>query len=251
MNLNDKKHIPFFTIDETVLSFNTLEDELGHHKILIIYNEYKKEFCYLTTRSARNKQGNLKKSYKGEILITKKDTYKTNKSFERDFYVDTTKIFTIKEQDLFPIVSENEFIYSEEINPYKVLNIHHSIDKNLKTIPPYIALMNVYKNNENSDFKSYTFYANEELLKLDYQDTLRKNKTDIEKQKIHQLADEILNERNVKNASLIKSFIKINNSELNDFIIENRDYFKAHDNSKKEAQEQQKEDDEEDLGQVM
>ncbi|MGY6171880.1 hypothetical protein ACW95P_00870 [Candidatus Mycoplasma pogonae] len=38
-----------------------------------------------------------------------------------------------------------------------------------------MTLANVYR--KDSDFKSYTLYANEKLLKLDYEDTTKKNKT--------------------------------------------------------------------------
>ncbi|WP_391592036.1 hypothetical protein MCAV_01990 [[Mycoplasma] cavipharyngis] len=178
MNLDlDLKTI--FTNRKAEITFNELGKNLKHHPIIIYYSEVKQEYYYLKIRSARDDAGNLKKIKNKEIFVPKNSN--ENKFLDQDYYVYTTKIFNIKQEEFNRFMNWKEIYNIEEIDPVYGLLIYDILDENLEQKPPLCSLITVNFDQDLNKFISRTEYAHRELLDYEYDQLIDEEKTKYDK----------------------------------------------------------------------
>ncbi|WP_391592066.1 hypothetical protein MCAV_02310 [[Mycoplasma] cavipharyngis] len=163
-----------FTNRKAEITFNELGKSLDHHPIIIYYSEVKQEYYYLKIRSARDDAGNLKKIKNKEIFVPKNSNEK--QLLYKDSYVDTTKIFKIKKEELDQNVDLEEVCYIEKIDPVYGLLIYDTLIENLKQQPPLCSLITVSFNQNIDKFTSKTEYTHRDLVDSEYNELKKEEK---------------------------------------------------------------------------
>ncbi|MBN3534668.1 Mbov_0400 family ICE element protein [Mycoplasma procyoni] len=162
MKRTDDKRLKQIMPEKNIL-FNEFEMKIGNHPI-ILFTDWFGDLYYLKTRSVYDGQGFKKDKTEFEIEIPvsamKKETL-----LVKDFYLDTARIYKIKEQEFdliynnerIPLVSHLDWEYGK--------TVFKEVLKNFEKQPPKISIIEVFLNDELGKFNSFTIYSHEEILK--------------------------------------------------------------------------------------
>ncbi|VEU59598.1 Mbov_0400 family ICE element protein [Mesomycoplasma neurolyticum] len=204
MSTNLPKMKPMFTKNTKYeITFDRFEGPIKHRPIVIFRDEYAEitedgkiieKYYYIKTRSAHDRHGNRKKANKGEIFLEKAEIGLLTK----DSYVDTTQIYSIKEEELSNIVDKKNVIFADtyDLTKYQIDKIYRSVLKNLTQEPPYVSLMDVKLNNKTNAFVGELKYSHKDFLYQEYSKSSRKDKEEFK--------DNILKNKNLIEETLIE-----------------------------------------------
>lgn len=134
--------------------FNSLGNPIDCEFVIVIddINTIKPEsfYIYISTRTARDENGELKIENEGEILIKKSNN--SNSPFKEDSYLNCSRLFKIKKDDFNFLVQKNKinYIKTTELDYNITLSIFNQIIKLLQISSPHITLINInYSSDEN------------------------------------------------------------------------------------------------------
>ncbi|MBN3534669.1 Mbov_0400 family ICE element protein [Mycoplasma procyoni] len=150
-------------MQEKNIIFNEFEMKISNHPI-IIFTDWYGDLYYLKTRSAYDIFGIKKEKGKFEIEIpVSAITQET--SITKDFYLDTARIYKIKEEEF-------DLVYNNKKNATLcILNKEYGdlafekVIENFNQQPPIISFIEVIFNEDKNAFDSFTIYSQEDVLK--------------------------------------------------------------------------------------
>lgn len=190
------------------LVFNSLEEEIIHHPLIFFYDPDEGVYYYLSARSAINKDKSLRVQNTGEIFIPKIKSG-TN-LFERDAFVNCSRIYEISEKDLKEFLDNNEkteINNIEELDYQYVIAIFNKMNECLSKKPPYITYSEIKYDRDTKKLTANTLYTTNAHLKYDIKNfgglrKKRKDKNIIEKKAA------IINKSNPSYLPAVKSVIE-------------------------------------------
>ncbi|MEI2462575.1 hypothetical protein RRG54_04345 [Mycoplasmopsis felis] len=81
---------PFLPLEN--ITFDTLEQPIHEHPVIIFYDEYTERYWYLKARSKYDRNGNVKVKYRGEIEVSRNKWKKGWYSLSKRFVYCTIKV---------------------------------------------------------------------------------------------------------------------------------------------------------------
>ncbi|UVD81473.1 hypothetical protein NV226_01925 [Mycoplasma iguanae] len=183
-----------------LVTFNELEQQLGHWPILIVHEDKERQiYYYIRTRNAKVLGFNhIKPIYKHEVVW--------NKTENEILYFNTTRFFTIYTTD-FKHVDPKIVFKLEDLDQSTQKQILKKFTENLDEKKIHISLIKVSWNEQKQKFVPYTCFATEKILKFQlkfFEENQNQNK--ISQMKL--LAEDILENRNSQNYLEIKELAK-------------------------------------------
>ncbi|WP_322908601.1 hypothetical protein RRG37_01775 [Mycoplasmopsis felis] len=85
MNNKINKMKPFLPLEN--ITFDTLEQPIHEHPVIIFYDEYTERYWYLKARSKYDRNGNVKVKYRGEIEVSRNKWKRDDILFLKDSYI--------------------------------------------------------------------------------------------------------------------------------------------------------------------
>ncbi|WXA51935.1 hypothetical protein RRG58_06835 [Mycoplasmopsis cynos] len=85
MNNKINKIKPFLPLEN--ITFDTLEQPIHEHPVIIFYDEYTERYWYLKARSKYDRNGNVKVKYRGEIEVSRNKWKRDDILFLKDSYI--------------------------------------------------------------------------------------------------------------------------------------------------------------------
>ncbi|UWW01340.1 hypothetical protein RRG49_01355 [Mycoplasmopsis felis] len=85
MNNKINKMKPFLPLEN--ITFDTLEQPIHEHPVIIFYDEYTERYWYLKARSKYDRNGNVKVKYRGEIEVSRNKWKRGDILFLKDSYI--------------------------------------------------------------------------------------------------------------------------------------------------------------------
>ncbi|WP_322901747.1 Mbov_0400 family ICE element protein [Mycoplasmopsis felis] len=85
MNNKINKMKPFLPLEN--ITFDTLEQPIHEHPVIIFYDEYTERYWYLKARSKCDRNGNVKVKYRGEIEVPRNKWKRDDILFLKDSYI--------------------------------------------------------------------------------------------------------------------------------------------------------------------
>ncbi|WP_391592067.1 hypothetical protein MCAV_02320 [[Mycoplasma] cavipharyngis] len=161
------------------VTFSELEKNLENRPFVVYFPDDNYDYRYLKMRSARDNDGNLKKIKNKEIFVPKNSN--EDQFLDQDYYIDTTKIFNIKQEEFDRFMNWKEIYNIEEIDPVYGSWIYCTLIKNLRQKPPLCSLITVNFDQDLNKFISRTEYAHRELLDYEYDQLIDEEKTKYDK----------------------------------------------------------------------
>ncbi|MBN3534663.1 Mbov_0400 family ICE element protein [Mycoplasma procyoni] len=143
---------------ENSITFTPYENLLKARPVIIFYDEDEKYYYYIKSRTASEKR----KPTKYERLV--KASSKPNSLFDVDSWLNATFIHKMKKELFEKYIDEKQYLENLEIDNQEIDSLYGSILKNLFDIPPTVALIEVFEN-ENKELEAKTLYCHENILK--------------------------------------------------------------------------------------
>ncbi|WP_416321771.1 Mbov_0400 family ICE element protein [Mycoplasmopsis felis] len=85
MNNKINRMKPFLPLEN--ITFDTLEQPIHEHPVIIFYDEYTERYWYLKARSKYDRNGNVKVKYRGEIEVPRNKRKRDDILFLKDSYI--------------------------------------------------------------------------------------------------------------------------------------------------------------------
>ncbi|WP_025755709.1 Mbov_0400 family ICE element protein [Mycoplasmopsis cricetuli] len=140
------KFKPIYTNPNKSVVFDRNLNQLKHRLIIIFHDDFSGEYFYIKARSTYE-DGIKKKPYQGEIFVPA-----ANKGLlTKDSYVDTTQIFSIKEEELEQLVGQNKmFLTTNHFTREQITEISISLINNLlRSEEPLVSWIEVKLDDNN------------------------------------------------------------------------------------------------------
>lgn len=213
------KFEPFMPIKS--ITFDTLGQDIKSHPVIVIHDMDGLELFYIKSRTAREKNGKLKKAKEGEILIKKSNN--PNALFKNDSYLDCSQLFRIQELDYDNLIYNNknlQFTDTTQLSYEDVLRIFEKIEKLTAKVPPHIALSDVKYDKNTNAIKSDLLYASDSHLDKDLENFLNNNKlSDSEVQVWTRLTQKLKNNKNLEALKIVSDALKKAQRDYKDEMI--------------------------------
>ncbi|MBN3534670.1 Mbov_0400 family ICE element protein [Mycoplasma procyoni] len=212
MEKENDKRLKQITQEKNII-FNEFEMKIDNNPI-ILFTDWYGDLYYLKTRSSYDKQGLKKDKTKYELEIPA-SAMKEKTLIVKDLYIDTARIYKIKEKE-FDLIYNNEKIpLVSHLNWEYGRMVFEEVLANFEKQPPEISLIEVFFNEESNNFNHSVLFTNSRVLEQERK-LLATKKIKIDN--FYEKAKILVGKSNNENTFKILDEIKGNiNSEFRDY----------------------------------